>query len=182
MNFVEPIRDKNKLEDILSYLKVSNSRNHILFLLGLYSGLRISDIRLLQVKHVEKLDYIYLREKKTNKHKKITINKVLKKELALYIKDKEPHEYLISSNRKNGEPITRQQAYRIIKGVCEQFGIEHVGTHTLRKTFGYHFYQNTKDVAILQNIFNHTDPSVTLRYIGINQDSISVAYKNMKYF
>jgi len=46
---------------------------------------------------------------------------------------------------------------------------------SLRKTFGYHFYQETKDVVLLQNIFNHSAPSVTLRYIGINQDIINNA-------
>jgi len=48
----------------------------------------------------------------------------------------------------------------------------------LRKTFGYHFYQQTKDVALLQELFNHSSPSVTLRYIGINQDKIDQAYDN----
>jgi integrase len=45
-----------------------------------------------------------------------------------------------------------------------------IGTHTLRKTFGYHFYQRTKDVAMLQQIFGHSASSITLRYIGINDD------------
>ncbi|OVE45880.1 tyrosine-type recombinase/integrase, partial [Pseudobacillus badius] len=47
-----------------------------------------------------------------------------------------------------------------------------IGTHTMRKTFGYHFYQQTKDVAMLQQIFGHSAPSVTLRYIGINDEMI----------
>nr|WP_231690017.1 tyrosine-type recombinase/integrase [Cytobacillus solani] len=50
-----------------------------------------------------------------------------------------------------------------------------MGTHTLRKTFGYHFYQKYKDVAVLQQIFNHSSPAVTMRYIGINQDIMDEA-------
>ncbi|WP_342668518.1 tyrosine-type recombinase/integrase [Cytobacillus solani] len=50
-----------------------------------------------------------------------------------------------------------------------------IGTHTLRKTFGYHFYQKYKDVAVLQQIFNHSSPAVTMRYIGINQDIMDEA-------
>ncbi|GKS12930.1 hypothetical protein YDYSY3_39300 [Paenibacillus chitinolyticus] len=50
-----------------------------------------------------------------------------------------------------------------------------IGTHTLRKTFGYHFYKRYKDVALLQQIFNHSAPSITLRYIGINQDIMDQA-------
>ena len=85
MNYVEPIRDNNKLEDILKYLKKTNKRNYMLFCLGLYTGLRISDILKLQVKHVKDKDSIRIKEKKTNKSKVIKINKFLKKELDIYI-------------------------------------------------------------------------------------------------
>lgn len=84
MNYVEPIRDNNKLEDILKYLKKTNKRNYMLFCLGLYTGLRISDILKLQVKHVKDKDSIRIKEKKTNKSKVIKINKFLKKELDIY--------------------------------------------------------------------------------------------------
>ena len=62
-------------------------------------------------------------------------------------------DYLFPS-RKGDKPITRVQAYRILNDVAEKLGIEEVGTHTLRKTFGYWHYQQYKDVAILQDIFN----------------------------
>jgi len=58
--------------------------------------------------------------------------------------------------------------------------MDSIGTHTLRKTFGYHFYQKYKDIALLQELFNHSAPSVTLRYIGINQDMIDDAMKEFK--
>lgn len=49
----------------------------------------------------------------------------------------------------------------------------------MRKTFGYFHYKQYKDVAILQEIFNHSAPSVTLRYIGINQDEIDDSYRKV---
>lgn len=49
-------------------------------------------------------------------------------------------------------------------------GIEHTGTRSLRKTFGYHHYRKHKDLAILQEIFSHSSLSITKRYIGITQD------------
>ncbi|MCJ2173246.1 hypothetical protein C7M22_00288 [Bacillus velezensis] len=52
---------------------------------------------------------------------------------------------------------------------AEYVVLDNIGTHTLRKTFGYHFYRQTKDVAMLQEIFNHSDQRTTLRYIGINR-------------
>lgn len=182
MNSVEPIRDVNKLEDIVSYLKNKNQRDYIMFLLGLYTGLRISDILKLQVKHVKGRDTIRLKEKKTDKSKVIKINKFLKKELESYIADKEDYQYLIANSKSGLNPISRQHAYKIINDVGLFFGLENIGTHSMRKTFGYHYYLKTKDTAVLQNIFNHSDPSITLKYIGINQDTISSAYEGISYF
>ncbi|MBF8984914.1 tyrosine-type recombinase/integrase, partial [Lutibacter sp. B2] len=67
-------------------------------------------------------------------------------------------------------PISRVQAYRALSKAGKKCGLDDIGTHSLRKSFGYWHYQMYKDVAVLQDIFNHSSPSVTLRYIGINQD------------
>ncbi len=48
----------------------------------------------------------------------------------------------------------------------------------MRKTFGYHHYKKFRDLALLQKIFNHSNPQVTLRYIGIEQDQIEDSYTN----
>ena len=57
MNTVQPIRDLTKIKKIESILKKQNYRNYILFRLGIYSGLRISDILKLKVKDVRNQDY-----------------------------------------------------------------------------------------------------------------------------
>ena len=95
-----------------------------------------------------------------------------------YISDKKDYEYLFKSCRSGNKAISRQQAYKILSVAGRKFNIDKVGTHTLRKTFGYHHYQQYKDVAILQEIFNHSAPSITLRYIGINADIIDNSIDN----
>lgn len=182
VNFVEPIRDNNKIQDILGYLKRTNERNYIMFMLGLYTGLRISDILKLQVKHVRDKDVIRMREQKTNKQKSIPINGPLKRALNSYVEGKEEYEYLIANSKTGISPISRQHAYEIIRSIGIMFGVPNLGTHSLRKTFGYHYYQKTNDIAILQDIFNHSDPAITLRYIGINEDTIADAYASIRYF
>lgn len=78
-----------------------------------------------------------------------------------------------------GNRMERTQCYRIINDACKEAGVDYkVGTHTLRKTFGYHFYQERRDVALLQKIFNHSSQEITLRYIGISQDIIDNSYTN----
>lgn len=176
---VEPIRDKNKIETVKRILKENGSRDYLLFLLGINSGLRISDILKLKVSDVKNKKYIELYEQKTGKYKRFPITNSYKSALEDYIIGKNSDEWLFSSQRGR-KPITRIQAYRIICNACSKAGITfRIGTHTLRKTFGYHFYNKTKDVALLQCIFNHSAPSVTLRYIGINQDIID---ENLKTF
>ncbi len=170
MNTVQPIRDIETVNDIYEYLNSQMKRNGLLFAFGIYTGLRISDILSIKVRQVRNQIYISLREKKTGKEKNIPINKFLKSCIDEYIVDMKNYEYLFYG-RKRTMPMTRQQAYNILSSAAERFGVQSVGTHTLRKTFGYHMYQKTHDVAMLMDIFNHSDPAVTLRYIGVNQDT-----------
>ncbi|WP_050608239.1 site-specific integrase [Clostridium niameyense] len=180
MNFVEPIRDTQKVRDIQEYLKRTDERNYILFITGVYTGLRISDILRLKVKDVKDKRFIYIREKKTSKQNIIEINKLLEKEYKWYCSNRELDEYLIKSREGVNKAISRVQAYKIIKTVGKDFGIGNLGTHTLRKTFGYHYYKQTKDVATLMKMFNHSDPSITLKYIGIIQDQMNKARRDFK--
>lgn len=174
MKFVEPIRDKEQIKKVKQVLKQSNQRNYLLFVLGINSGLRISDILKLKVKDVKNKKYIEIKEQKTKKYKKFPITKTLKLCIDKYINSKLSEDWLFESKR-GSQPITRVQAYRIICNACNNAGINlNIGTHTLRKTFGYHFYQEKKDIVILQKIFNHSTPDITLRYIGINQDIIDL--------
>ena len=181
MNYVEPIRDRDKIEEIAKYLKNTNTRNYILFAIGIYSGLRISDILKLKVRDVKNRDSVTIRENKTKKLKTFAINKNLKRELKDYCEDRELNDYLIKSRKGSNKPITREQAYNILSEIGAMFGLESIGTHSLRKTFGYHFYIKYKDVVSLQKLFNHTDPSITLRYIGIEQSYFDKLMKGMDF-
>ena len=143
----------------------------MLFTAGINTGLRISDLLKLKVSDVKNQDHVVIKEQKTGKAKRFLINGCFKKHIEPYIRTMSDYDYLFSSRKGYNEPITRTQAYRIINAACRKTGIkDSIGTHTLRKTFGYHHYQQFKDVAVLQDILNHSAPSVTLRYIGINDD------------
>ena len=168
MEVVQPIRSKETIARFKNELLHKSYRDYILFVIGINTGLRISDILQLKVEDVRGT-HIVITEKKTNKHKRFFINEQLRKELNMYIKGMNNDDYLFPS-RKGDKPITRVQAYRILNEVAKKLKVEEVGTHTLRNTFGYWHYQQYKDVAILQDIFNHSSPSVTLRYIGITDD------------
>lgn len=182
MNFVQPIRDTGKLKGIEKFLKEKKTRDYMMFLLGIYTGLRISDVLRLRVKDVAGKNYISIKEKKTNKSKRIPIHPLLKKELKGYIKGKPTNEYLIKSRIGKNKPISRTQAYRILKEVANKFDIDEIGTHSMRKTFGYHYYNQTKDIAFLQKVFNHAKPEDTLLYIGLDQDVLDKGMNGFRYY
>lgn len=179
MNFVQPIRDPEVIRAIKQYLREKNERDYMMFILGINSGLRISDILPLRVSDAKR-PYFSMREKKTGKQKRLDMTPALRRELKAYVEDKNDHEFLFKSREGINKPIGRSMAYKILRDAAAFVNIDEIGTHTLRKTFGYHFYKMTKDVALLQKIFNHTSPSVTLRYIGIEQDGIDKAMRVFK--
>ena len=99
--------------------------------------------------------------------------------LKEYTKDRNLDEPLFLG--KQGKRLDRSQVYRFIKHACKVLNIDiHCGTHTLRRTFGYHHYQKYKDAVILQKIFNHSSQRITLMYIGVEQDEIDWSYKNFE--
>lgn len=177
-NAVEPIRDIEKIQEIKEYLLRRSYRNYFLFIFGINSGLRISDILPLRVLDVKYTTHLKIQEKKTKNIRRTIITLTLKNEIEKYTKAMADSEYLFPSQKGN-KPISRIHAWQIIHDAAKACGVEgSIGTHTLRKTFGYHFYQKSKDVAMLQYIFGHSSPSITLRYIGINDDMVDKALEN----
>ena len=188
MRKVEPIRELDDIERMKDFLKSKSERNYVLIMCGLYSGMRISDIIPLQVKQVTG-DRIEVTEKKTGKVKRFAINPELRKALTHYIKsnDLQGYDYLFPSKKKvrtDGVRIAhigRVAAYQILKQAAEHVGLKNIGTHSMRKSFGYHHYRRNQNVAILMELFNHSSPDITLDYIGIKQDELDDSMMNFSY-
>lgn len=189
LEFVQPIRDKKKIDTIKKILLSKNVRDYCLFTLGINSGLRISDLLNLKIKDIIDFngkirDRITIREKKTNKTKDFPISDVARKAITEYLKIRKvefDEPFFLSKKQNNGKAsLQRDQAYKIINKVAREIGItEKIGTHTLRKTFGYHAYKSGVAIEVMQKLFNHSSPSTTLRYIGITQDDLDGVYLNL---
>lgn len=180
MKYVQPIRDKEVIEDIkLKLIRKEDPRDYFLFVIGINVGFRISDILPLRVRDLKK-PLIYITEKKTRKQKAYEMNHTVRRELLRLIGDRPDEEFLIKSREGINKPLGRSMTYKIMRAITEEYGLEGIGNHTLRKTYGYHFYKETKDIATLQKIFNHSDPNVTLRYIGITQDTINLSTRRFR--
>lgn len=179
MNFVEPIRDLKKLAQLEAVLRSQSERNWLLFFTGLNTGLRVSDILKLRARDVRGTE-IVLRETKTRKRKKAPIIPELQAAFRSYTEGFDGRVFLFRSRQGGNKPLSRSGAYKLLRKAAAEVGLQYIGTHSMRKTFGYHFYRLNKNVALLQDIFNHDSERITLRYIGVNYDEIVDALKGFQ--
>jgi integrase len=179
---VEPIRDWEKIQEIKSLLLSEQKfRDWLMFTLGLNFALRISDLLKLRVSDVYDNDMypknrVILREKKTGKENILTITNGSRESLIQYSKVtqiKYSDDFLFKSRQGGNRPIDRVQAYRIINSLVRKVGLNdiNVGTHSLRKTWGYFAYKKfnlSLDDIMLK--LNHQSIQSTKRYIGLTQE------------
>lgn len=185
-----PIRTKEEIEKMKEYyLTKNNYRDYALFVIGINTALRISD--LLHLKWQDVYDtqsrryksHIDVYEQKTKKHAVIALNtscigafKLLKKKKPF----KSDDEYIFCSEKNRHEPISRNRAYHIIKDAAQENHIEgNISCHSLRKTFGYHAWKMGTPTALIMNIYNHSSIEITKRYLSIYQDDKDDLFNSM---
>lgn len=182
-----PIKDKERLEMMKNYYRdvKENPRNYLLVITSMNTALRISDVLTLKWKDVYSVSqcryksHITLREQKTGKNNTLLLNQAVIDALKLYAAGKKLYEeqYLFQSQKGENMPITRQQAFRIVRKAALFAGLEeHISCHSLRKTFGYYAWKQGASPALLMKIYNHSSFQVTQRYLGIDQEEKDDVY------
>jgi len=180
MNFVEPIRDKEIIYKIKKDLYERDEKFFIMFMVGINLGLRIGEILSLRVGDVKGKKETTIRQPKTGKEVSVAFNSELTRALEHYCNNRDPHEALIPLNTNEYKAINRSWAYIVLNQVGRKYGLQNIGTHSMRKTCGYHYYKQTKDIATLMVWFNHTSERETLIYIGITRERIKKAMVSFK--
>lgn len=178
---VEPIKQVKDIKAIKKLL-ADNPRNLCLFTLGINTNLRASDLlnlKVCQVRGLKPMDEVELNEKKTKKSRRITLNRACVKviERLLATKPLKDEEYLFKSQR--GILIV-PSVNRLVKQWCKTMNLkENYGSHTLRKTWGYH-QRVTFGVGLpeLMVCFNHSTQRQTLDYLCIQPEEIKNVYSN----
>ena len=166
-------------------------RNAMIFVFGINTGLRISDIVKAKVSDIEDGEWYNLVETKTHKNRHAYIGNI-SQDLENYIAQMElkPSDWLFPSRKGEGH-IEGKSFYKDLKRAARQCEIDPntVGTHTLRKTFGYHYIKSATTPAgdpdpralyKLQKMLNHSSPTTTLRYIGLEDESMEEDLKSFR--
>ena len=193
MNFVEPIRDRKKIAQIKNLLRGQRRfRDLLLFTVGINTALRISDLLELRIGHFLDNQRRYKRrfwihEQKRNKRHEVVINQsireALEEYLAAYPGIADHFENFVFFNTKMNafsKPIKRGQAWKFIISICCDVGLQgNYGTHSLRKTWGYHARLQGVDLALIMHKLNHESLAYTKRYLGITDDELEAVAQRL---
>jgi integrase len=167
-------------------------RDLLIFTLGINIGLRAGDLLSLKVDDVLNSDNgvisdgITVREEKTSKHRTFFLNQACRDAISWYMEvsgiSYEPGDYLFKS--REGGHVEVDTFRKILKDAAKECGIkQNIGTHTLRKTFGYHQFTahsgDIRNLSLLQRMFGHSSQATTLRYIGISEEEDKQMYNDV---
>ncbi|GAB6092375.1 tyrosine-type recombinase/integrase [Furfurilactobacillus curtus] len=179
---IEPIRDKALLQEFIGQLRQGRNgkRNALLFKLGITTGLRVSDLIKIKVSDVVGKNSFTLVEQKTHKSRVVDLKEVLS-DLIEYLPTVKS-EWLFPSSVNPTNHIGTHQVYVFITKTADNLGLKNIATHTMRKTFGYFFYRDTKDIATLMRILNHSSQAITLRYIGVEEEQVKESMASFRIF
>jgi integrase len=178
---VEPITELKDIRLIKKTLH-ENPRDLCLFMVGINTNLRASDLCRITVEMVENLkvgDDLVLYEKKTGKERRITLNKDCVDSIQRLIHSLKPS--LTDNSQlfrgRQGDIDTKGVNY-LVKKWTRNINLKgRFGSHTLRKTFGYHMrVQNKVSIPILMTIFNHNTQKQTLDYLCVQPDELKEVY------
>ena len=188
--YIRSLDDINKLRDY--YKSHKRYRDDMMLVLGICTGLRVSDLCSLDVgdvvdKNGKFKEYIDIIEKKTGKHSsgyddKCLITDAMKIAIATYLNSKEHwdvNEPLLYSRKpnKNGEHrIAEESGWRIIKQAQRAVGLDYnLGSHSMRKTFanisaccGKESNIDMNKLLQIQHMLKHSDYKTTMRYLNLN--------------
>ena len=161
------------------------TRNRGLFLLGVSTGGRISELLSLMTGDVYQnkkpvTDLLYSkaivkggevsRSVPVNADGRRSIDDLVNWHRRHYgnpIASKRP---LFPSRHKSGTlPMHRQTAHAILKTAFIEAGLNgHIATHSLRKSFAQRLYDKTADIYMVQELLGHKNISTTQKYLGVN--------------
>jgi len=175
---VEPIKDLKAIKRI-KMLLADKPMDLALFTIGINTNLRAGDILNLKVNQVKDSNEIEIREQKTKKCRRITLNKACIEAIqsVLDAKKLNDDDYLFTGQRGVWS-VSYVNAK--VKKWCKMLNLKgNYGSHSLRKTWGYHQRVTFKmDLPVLVKCFNHSSQKQTLDYLCIQESEVRFAYEN----
>ena len=183
---VQPIRSLEAIAQIKENLK-DQPRNLCLFTMGINTAYRANELLSLtvgQVAHLKAGDLLDVKQSKNDKYRPTAINGVTVSAVQSWLKFHpragQPEAMLFLSSRGN-KSITVSALNSLVKKWCAEIELQgNYGSHTLRKTWGYHQrVQNKVSVALLMRAFGHSTEKQTMEYLDVLPEEIKFLYTRL---
>lgn len=154
---------------------------------GVYTAQRICDLLKLRWVDFDK-DELTITEKKTGKKRTIKLNphllSIIQKCFA-GVNPQDKNQFIFLSESKNSV-LTIAGVNYLLKKIFKQYNAQYEGnisSHLFRKTMARRVMENNnydnKAFLLLSEAFNHSNITVTKRYLGIRKDEINQLYVNL---
>ncbi len=183
---VEPIRHRNEIESIKNLLR-GMPRNLCLFTLGINTALRAGELLSLSigdVAHLEAGESFDLKQAKNNQYRRVSLNKVSKAAIEGWLAHHPAPELdaPLFISQKRGAALSVSAVNQLVKTWCAEIGLGgNYGSHSLRKTWGYHQrIERGTSVALLMRAFGHASEAQTLEYLCIQPDELAHLYLELE--
>lgn len=176
---VEAIRAKD-IEKVKRHFRNNkDARLYPMLVIGLNTGLRISDIVKLKVKDLRGKEYLIIKsEVKTEKRKEIYINENIKEVMSDYYFNYESYEYLFKSQK--GGHISADYAYILFKKTLKKCKLKYnLATHSMRKTYG-RVINDLHGIDTAQLALGHETQRDTMQYIGLEKEMLDKVIRDLK--
>ena len=170
--------------------KDENYKFCLLISIGVFTGLRISDLLTLKYSDLLNSETFYIKEKKTQKQRSIKVNKDLKEIVSRIVQKSKVNdlEQLIFINKYGTKSIDKSYVNVKLKEIIKMYRIRlegNVSTHTFRKTLGRRVMEvnnySNESLILLMDLFGHSSMSITKRYIGIREQEIHNVYDSLSF-
>ena len=179
---VEPIRDRKAIAKIKK-LCADNPRDLCLFTLGINTAYRAKEILSItvgQVAHLKAGSRLDIRQSKNRKYRATVLNGIVVESIQAWLEEHpDPvRRAPLFISRRGGAALTVSTLNHMVKRWCGEAGLKgNYGSHTLRKTWGYHQrVQNEAPIPLLMEAFGHTSQAQTLDYLCIQAKEIEELY------
>lgn len=161
----------------------------LLITIGVFTGLRISDLLKLRFIQFENSDILTVTEQKTGKVRRIKINPDLR-EIVSRIKNRmvvtDTDQYIFL-NRYGTKPIDKSYVNVKLKEIVKRYDINidgNVSSHLFRKTLGNRVLRlnnySAESIILLMELFSHSSPATTKRYLGLREREIHDVYDSLR--
>lgn len=191
MNGCRPLTDL-ELESVLKSLDFGRYklRNRALFILGLKSGFRISELLSLKIGDVyqdgnikKHVSVERKNMKKKLKGRSIILHPVAQQALMNWIECRErgsipdPKSFLFESRKSKDHAISRITAWKIFSHAFKACQLDgKLGTHSMRKTFAKKIHEILgKDLVRTQKALGHANVNSTISYLSFDEREIDDA-------